>query len=87
MIIMSELNQKISSYLKTLKKGEITTYKKLALKFNSHPRAVAKIVASNQDKSVPCYKVIKSDGKIGGYNGLLGKSKEQLLRKDGVILR
>ena len=81
------LNQKIFSYLKTLKKGEVTTYKALAIKFQSHPRAVAKIVASNQDKSVPCYKVIKSDGKIGGYNGLLGKSKEQLLRKDGVILR
>ena len=87
MIIMSELNQKIFSYLKTLKKGEITTYKTLAIKFNSHPRAVAKILSSNKDKSVPCYKVIKSDGKIGGYNGLLGKSKEKLLRNDGVIIK
>jgi len=73
--------------LKTLKKGEVTTYKKLALKFNSHPRAVAKIVASNQDKLVPCYKVVRSDGKIGGYNNLLNKSKMELLKKEGVYLK
>jgi len=81
------LRNKIVSYLKTLKKGQVTTYKALAVKFNSHPRAVAKIVASNKDKSVPCYKVIRSDGKIGRYNGLLGKSKEKLLRNDGVIIK
>lgn len=82
----SDLKQNVFNYLKTLKKGEITTYKKLAEKFNSHPRAIARIVASNKDKSVPCYKVIRSDGKIGGYNGILGKSKEELLRKDGVMI-
>ena len=78
----SSLNQKIFSYLKTLKKGETTTYKFLAEKFNSHPRAVAMILKSNKDKSVPCYRVIYSDGKFGGYNGLLGKSKEELLREE-----
>lgn len=77
---MSELKQKIFAYLKTLKKEEITTYKFLAKKFNSHPRAVARILAGNKDKSVPCYKVIRSDGKRGGYNGLLRKSKKELLR-------
>ena len=78
---MNPLKQKIFSYLKTLKKGEITTYKKLAKKFNSHPRAIGKILASNKDKSVPCYKVLRTDGKLGGYNGLLGKSKGELLKK------
>ena len=79
------LNQKIFSYLKNLKKGKITTYKALAEKFNSHPRAIARILSSNKDKDVPCYKVIRSDGKIGGYNGLLGKSKKELLKKEGVL--
>ncbi len=76
---MKELKQKIFSYLKTLKKGETTTYKFLAEKFNSPPRAVAQILKSNKDKSVPCYKVIKSNGEIGGYNNLLGKSKKFLI--------
>lgn len=74
-----ELRTKIERYLKTLKKGELTTYKILADKFNSHPRAVARILATNKDKLVPCYKVIKSNGEIGGYNGLLEKTKEELI--------
>lgn len=73
------LKQKIFSYLRTLKKGETTTYKFLAQKFNSHPRAVAQILKSNKDKTVPCYKVIRSNGKLGVYNGLLGKSKKYLI--------
>ena len=77
-----KLRKDIFSYLKTLKKGEATTYKFLAEKFGSHPRAVARILASNKDKSVPCYKVINSDGSLGGYSGLLGKSKEKLLRAE-----
>jgi len=80
----SNLKQNIFNYLKTLKKGEITTYKELAKKFNSHPRIVARILSSNKDKSVPCYKVIKSNGDLGGYNNLLCKSKKELLREEGV---
>jgi len=80
--LMRELNQKIFNYLITLKKGETTTYKFLAEKFNSHPRAVGKILASNKDKNVPCFKVICSDGELGGYNGLLGGSKEGLIKNN-----
>ncbi len=79
---MKTSKQKIFSYLKKLPRGKITTYKFLAEKFNSSPRAVGAILRSNKDKSVPCYKVIRSDGKLGGYNGLLGKSKKELLRRE-----
>ncbi len=79
---MNKIKERIFNYLKKLKKGETTTYKFLAEKFNSHPRAVARILASNKDKSVPCYKVIRSDGKLGGYNGLLGKSKKELIHSE-----
>ncbi len=82
-MINTTLREKVFSHIKGLKVGEVVTYKDLAIKFNSHPRAIAKIVSSNKDKSVRCYKVIRSDGKIGGYNGLLGKSKERLLREEG----
>lgn len=78
-----KLNKKIFSYLKKLPKGKITTYKFLAEKFHTSPRAVGQILKSNKDKSVPCYKVIRSDGKVGGYNGLLGKNKKELLNRDG----
>ena len=72
--------QKIFYFLKTLKNNQTTTYKILAEKFNSHPRAIGKILSSNKDKSVPCYKVIRSNGTLRGYNGLLGKSKKELLK-------
>jgi len=75
---------KIFSYLKKLPKGKITTYNFLAKKFNTSPRAVGQILKSNKDKSVPCYKVIKNNGKLGGYNSLLEKSKRELLRREGV---
>lgn len=49
-------------------------------------RAVGTIMANNQDKRIPCHRVIRSDGKVGGYNGLRGtKSKEDLLRKEGAL--
>jgi methylated-DNA-[protein]-cysteine S-methyltransferase len=77
-----ELRNKINNFLKKLPKGKITTYKFVAEKFNSHPRAIARILSTNKDKSVPCYKVIYSNGKIGGYNGLLKKSKEELIKRE-----
>lgn len=79
-----KLNQKIFSYLKTLPKGKTTTYKFLADKFHTSPRGVGMILKYNKDKSIPCYKVIRSDGKLGGYNNLLGKSKRELLKKEGI---
>lgn len=81
------LNQKIFSYLKKLSKGKATTYKFLADKFKTSPRAVGMILKSNKDRSIPCYKVIRSDGKLGGYNGLLGKSKRKLLEKEGIFIQ
>ncbi len=81
---MKTPKQKIFSYLKKLPKGKVITYKFLAEKFNTSPRAVGMILKLNKDKYIPCYKVIRTDGKLGGYNGLLGKSKKELLRKDGI---
>ena len=48
-------------------------------------RAVGNIMAHNDDTTVPCHRVIRSDGKIGGYNQINGPSKETLLRQEGAI--
>ena len=79
----SSVSLKIFSYLKKLPKGKTVTYKYLAEKFHTSPRAVGAILRSNTDKNVPCYKVIRSDGQLGGYNMLLGKSKKRLLEREG----
>lgn len=77
-----ELRDKLNNFLKKLPRGKLVSYKFLAEKFNSHPRAVGRILATNKDKTVPCYKVVKSNGELGGYNGLLGKSKKKLIEKE-----
>ncbi len=72
--------------MKAIPRGKTMSYKQVATKAG-HPlaaRAVGAIMRTNKDKSVPCHRVIASNGKLGGYNGLQGE-KEKLLRKEGAI--
>ena len=75
--------------LKKIPKGKVTTYKELAKAANSSPRAIGQVMRNNSDPvSCPCYKVVRSDGSLGGYMGKTkGKAMEKkiiLLRKDGI---
>lgn len=81
------LSEKILIYLTKIPKGKITTYGLLAKRFNTSPRAIGKIMNSNKhpDK-YPCYKVIMSDGSLGGY-GLGIKKKINLLKKDNIKIK
>lgn len=49
-------------------------------------RAVGNILNKNDDNKIPCHRVVRSDGKIGGYNKG-EKLKEDLLIKEGVVVR
>jgi O6-methylguanine-DNA--protein-cysteine methyltransferase len=58
--------KEILDFLQVLPKSKVITYKLLAQKFDTHPRAVARILASNTQQDIyPCYKVICSDGTLG----------------------
>ena len=46
-------------------------------------RAVGAILHTNYDPKIPCHRVIRSDGKIGGYNRG-SKSKIKKLKSEGV---
>ncbi len=84
---MSSLFKKnVIEVVSHIKKGDVMTYKEVAEKAGNKnaSRAVGNIMAANQDKNIPCHRVVKSDGAIGMYNGLRGESKEALLRKEGV---
>lgn len=49
-------------------------------------RAVGSIMRQNLDPSVPCHRVIKSDGSLGQYNRAGGtKLKEKILREEGAL--
>ena len=73
--------------LKKIPKGEVRTYKEIALAIGkpNSARAVANACGKNPyAPEIPCHRVIRSDGLIGGYSGLGGvKRKKELLEKEG----
>ena len=70
-------------------RGEVKTYKDLAKSINrpKSARAVANACAKNPyPVKIPCHRVIRSDGKLGGYSGKGGiNTKMKLLKKEGYI--
>jgi len=77
--------ERVRAVVKSIPKGNAMSYKEVALKAGNPgaARAVGTIMSHNTDKSVPCHRVIRSDGKIGAYNSINGPSKEALLKKEG----
>jgi methylated-DNA-[protein]-cysteine S-methyltransferase len=69
-------------------KGTTVTYAQLARTIGKPKamRAVANAVGANPfAPDVPCHRVVRSDGKLGGYSGLGGvATKIKLLKKEGV---
>ena len=79
---------KVWNYLKTIPKGKVKTYKQVAIGINmpKSARAVANACAKNPyAPKIPCHRVIKSDGSLGGYSGPGGiGQKMRLLRSEKV---
>ena len=81
---------KVWKYLKTIPKGSVKTYKQVAIGIKSpqSARAVANACAKNPyAPKIPCHRVIRSDGALGGYSGKGGiKQKLKLLRSEKVAI-
>ena len=79
---------KVWNYLKSIPKGKVKSYKEVAIGINrpKSARAVANACAKNPyAPKIPCHRVIRSDGTIGGFSGHGGiKSKKKLLKKEGI---
>ena len=79
---------KVWNYLKTIPKGTVKTYKQvaIAIKRPQAARAVANACGKNPyAPKIPCHRVIRSDGGLGGYSGRGGiKRKLRLLRSEKV---
>mgnify|MGYP000954279011 FL=1 len=86
----TKFQKKVWNYLKTIRKGTVKTYKQVAIAINrpKSARAVANAVGKNPfAPKIPCHRVIRSDGQLGGYSGKGGiKTKKLLLKKEGIIL-
>ena len=86
----TKFQKKVWNYLKTIRKGTVKSYKQVAIAINrpKSSRAVANAVARNPfAPKIPCHRVIKSDGSLGGYSGKGGvKTKKLLLKREGIIV-
>ncbi len=82
--------RKVWLYLKKIPRGKVKTYSDVAKAIGKPlaARAVANAIAKNPySPRIPCHRVIRSDGSIGGYSGKGGvKTKKLLLKKEGIML-
>ncbi len=84
---LTEFQKKVYKIVKKIPKGKVTTYKAIAKKLNSSPRAVGKALNKNPFLiKIPCHRVVNSNGKVGGYKEGINK-KISLLRKEGVEIK
>ena len=65
-----DFKQKVYEIVKKIPKGKVLSYKKVA-ELAGRPkawRAVGNLLNKNTDPKIPCHRVIRSDGRVGGYN-------------------
>ena len=86
----TKFQKKVWNYLKTIRKGTVKSYKQVAIAINrpKSARAVANAVGKNPfAPKIPCHRVIRSDGSLGGYSGKGGlKTKKLLLKREGITV-
>ena len=84
----TKFQQKVWQYLKSIPSGKVKTYKQVAIAIKSpkSARAVANACGKNPyAPKIPCHRVIRSDGGLGGYSGRGGiRKKLELLRSEKV---
>lgn len=85
---MTDFAKKVLAIVKKIPQGKVMTYKEIAIKLKDKnlARAVGQILKRNPCPIIiPCHRVIRSDGKLGGYS-LGKKKKKELLKIEGVII-
>jgi methylated-DNA-[protein]-cysteine S-methyltransferase len=67
---MKSFSDKVRDIVRKIPKGKTMTYKEVAARAGNPKaaRAVGAVMRTNYDPSIPCHRVIASDGSMGGYN-------------------
>jgi O-6-methylguanine DNA methyltransferase len=85
---MTSFRKRVYEVVRRIPKGSVLTYKKVAA-LAGNPRAwraVGNALNKNRNPQIPCHRVIKSNGKVGGYNRET-KRKTSLLKKKSVLIK
>jgi O-6-methylguanine DNA methyltransferase len=78
-------SERVRTVVRNIPKGTVMTYRAVAVAAGNPKaaRAVARVMAKNYDETVPCHRVIRSDGSLGGYNRGGVPAKKALLLTEG----
>ena len=62
--------ERVLAVVRKIKRGTTRTYGEVARLAGSPgaARAVGTIMANNFDTTIPCHRVVRADGTVGGYN-------------------
>jgi methylated-DNA-[protein]-cysteine S-methyltransferase len=79
--------ESVKAVVRDIPKGEVRTYAEVARAAGNAKaaRAVANVMAANYDPTVPCHRVIRSDGNLGGYNRGGIDAKRLILENEGYL--
>ena len=89
-MVITKFQRRVYAIVKKVPEGKTTSYKAIADKLKTSPRAVGQALKVNPfSPVVPCHRVIHADGRIGGFSGSNPKNikkKIEMLRKEGVFI-
>ena len=82
-----KFSDRVYELCKQIPKGKVSTYKELANKLETKAyRAVGNSLNKNPYKSVPCHRVVASNGHLHGF--ALGlRKKSEMLKKEGIEIK
>lgn len=85
-VAQKAFSESVYEVVKKIPKGKTLTYTEVALKAGNVKavRAVGNILNKNYDPKIPCHRVIRSNGHIGGYNRG-AKNKVKILKAEKAI--
>lgn len=86
---MISFRQEVFKIVKKIPRGEVRSYGWVAKKMGDKnlARAVGQALSKNIDpKKVPCHRVIRADGRVGGYRWG-AKKKIKILKKEGINIK
>ena len=86
---MKSFSERVLEATRKIPEGKVTTYSEIARVLGKPGAARAVGNALNKNRCpgiIPCYRVVRSDGSVGGY-AKGASEKIRLLRKDGIEMK
>lgn len=82
---LDNFSSRVYAVVAKIPKGKVMTYKQVATKAGNPlaARAVGMLMSKNYRKEIPCHRVVRTDGKMGGYNRGGADRKIEILREEG----